>query len=257
MRASTVSAAFCGLQIALSAPILLPDAAKDTPPLPAIGSQPCSAIFPYITSSRGRQILIDCDAILNEKYEYLVDRWPSSGRTASPSRDKSEAESPFLPGAAAETQLSTPALKEQLDALPTSTSTSTSTSTTSPTSLVVVSLPSSTSVPVAYASRIRLEDIVANRDLPAFLDWLSARPIMAWTLIVAVLIIVFFVSAVVVEVVAAIWSVTTQSNVRQQSQLPPDHEEFYSGDIYLSGPEKRLAAVILIDEEDACHCEER
>ncbi|KAK2846327.1 hypothetical protein FQN49_005832 [Arthroderma sp. PD_2] len=242
MKASTVLCAI-GLPLALSAPILLTDAVNNTP-LPVVESQPCSALFlPYVTSSKGRQILIDCDAMLLEKYAYLAGRWSSfssSSSTASLERDNSETKSPFLPNAAAEVQPA--ALKEQLDALPTPTSTSTSS--TPPPSSISVSLPSPASVVAAYANRIRLEDIVANHDLPAFLDWLSARPIMAWALIVAVLIILFFVSAVIAEVAAAVRNAVTLSHARKQSQSP-------SGcDIYLSGPEKRLAAVLLIDAEE-------
>ncbi|KAM5442553.1 hypothetical protein MferCBS31731_002432 [Microsporum ferrugineum] len=230
MKAFLVLCGFA-LSLVLSAPILVADGIRDSS-RPAIGSQPCSAIFAFVADSRMRQLLIECDKMLLEKYAYLADRWLSfSASSLSTTAERVSFKSLILPD-----RLPTSAPGKQLGARPASTSTST----TSPASSMVIS---------AYANRIRLEDIVASRDLPAFLDWLSARPIMAWTLIVAVLIIVFFVSAVVVEIAVALWKVVDSSNTKRRSRYA-DSELFSSGEIYLPGTEKKLAAVILIDEPE-------
>lgn len=97
---------------------------------------------------------------------------------------------------------------------------------------------------------MRLEDIIASRDFSVFLDWLSARPIMAWTLIVAVLIIVFFVSAVIVEIAVALRKIITPSDAEKQLPTRSDIEVLGFGEIYLFGPEKRLAAAMVIDDRE-------
>ncbi|DAA76897.1 TPA_exp: Uncharacterized protein A8136_7126 [Trichophyton benhamiae CBS 112371] len=235
------------LPLAFSAPILVPggDGFRATPRVTA-GSQPCTAVFSFITSSRARHTLKGCDNILLEKYAYLADRW-SSLPSFSPStrgRENPRCKSPILPD-----HLPTPALRQELAALPGSTLTSTSASTALP-APIAVSLPPSKSQISAYADRMRLEDIIASRDFSVFLDWLSARPIMAWTLIVAVLIIVFFVSAVIVEIAVALRKIITPSDAEKQLPTRSDIEVLGFGEIYLFGPEKRLAATMVIDDRE-------
>ncbi|EGD95505.1 hypothetical protein TESG_02984 [Trichophyton tonsurans CBS 112818] len=228
------------LPLALSAPVLVSsggDSPKGAPWVTA-GPQPCTAVFSFIISSRARHIFRGCDEMLLEKYAYLADRW-SSLPSFSPStkgRENPRRKYPILPD-----HLPTPALREELDALPGVASTSTSASTGLP-APIAVSLPPSRSQISAYADTMRLEDIIASRDFSVFLDWLSARPIVAWTLIVAVLIIVFFVSAVIVEIAAALRNIIA----------PPDAEKQQpeTGEIYLFGPEKTLAAAIAVDDRE-------
>ncbi|EGD86090.1 hypothetical protein H112_07011 [Trichophyton rubrum D6] len=229
------------LPLAFSAPVLVSggDSFKGDPQV-TTGPQPCTTIFSFITSNRARHTFRGCDNMLLEGYAYLADRWfslpsfsPSTKERENPQR---KCKSPILPD-----HLPTPALREELDALPGSTSTSASASTALP-APIAVSLPSSKSQIFAYADRMRLEDIIASRDFSVFLDWLSARPIMAWTLIVAVLIIVFFVSAVIVEIAVALRNIISPPDTKKQQ---PE-----AGEIYLFGPEKRLAAAMVVDDRE-------
>ncbi|EFR02471.1 hypothetical protein MGYG_05464 [Nannizzia gypsea CBS 118893] len=233
--------------LALSAPVLVSggDGFRGTQQVTA-DSQPCTTVFSFITSSRARHMLKDCDSVLLEKYAYLVDRWTSSlsFSLSAKGREKPLRERPILPD-----HLPTPALRKELDAPSTSSSTSTLTSTTLSASIRAPLPPSRFGIS-AYADRVRLEDIIASRDLSVFLDWLSARPIMAWTLIVAVLIIVSFVSAVVVEIVVAVRKAIISARTERQQSTHSDVKALGFGEIYLFGPEKRLAAVVVIDDAE-------